>query len=190
MKKGLLLLTLVSTMLFTACKKGESNKKEDKKEEETEETTKPTEGNIVIADNPGDKVKYDDKSITAKSFSINATLVYFYPGSKQITVQSVEKDGIFNKYTLGLNFPATLPAVGVKTSAINGSLPLVGLNIFDGGDLYYYSCMSGSYTIEAMDDHNITVLYTDIEMKQSFDMGFDKANKRYTIKSFRVKGKY
>ena len=150
----------------------------------------PTEGSIELADNTGNKIKYDDKTIDAQTFKVDTSLVYISSGYGQITIQSKEKEGIYNKYNIGINMVNGIPKVGEKTSILWGTTPLMGINIWSGTSLYNYSAMNGTFTIEALDAHNITLLVSDVDMKQSFSQGFDPANKRFKIKSFRIKGKY
>lgn len=191
MKKKFLLSVLFAASIFGACKKNEAV------EHETTTTTTtttvavaPTEGTITIADNTNNTAKYDDKTITVKSFDLEKTLVYIYPISQQITLQSKDKDGIFFKYNVGLNMPMTVDKVGIKQNCVPTTTPLVGINVYEGGALYAFSCMNGTYTIEAMDAHNITILFSAMDFKQSFMQGFDASLKRFSTKPFRVKGTY
>lgn len=192
MKKKFLLPVLIATALFGACKKGDVATPAAATTTTTPVTAidVATENTIAIADNINSTVKYDDKTITAKSFDLEKILVYIYPASQQITLQSKDKDGIFFKYNVGLNMPMTTDKVGVKQNCVPTTTPLVGINIYDAGTLYYYSCMNGTYTIEAMDAHNITILFSAMDFKQSLMTGFDAGLKRFSTKPFRIKGTY
>jgi len=186
MKKKFKTIALLFTVVaMLSCKKEEATEPEEIIPKT--EAGKPTEGNIVIADTQNDVVKYDDKTITVKSFTINKVLSTVLTGYAQATIQSEEKDGIFTKYTIGMNMLSGLPAVGVKTNIIGGTTPLIGLNIYEGSVLYAFSAMNGTFTVDSNDGHNAVITVGDIDMKQSFMQGFDASLKKFKMKSFKFK---
>ena len=186
--KTIAFLFLVIAML--SCKKDEATEPEEGGIPKTEVPSKPTEGNIVIADTQSDAVKYDDKTITVKSFTVNKILPTVLAGYAQVTIQSEEKDGLFPKYSIGMNMLSGLPAVGVKTNVVGGTTPLIGLNIYEGSTLYAFSAMNGTFTVDSNDGHNAVITVGDIDMKQSFMQGFDASLKKFKVKSFKVKIAY
>lgn len=190
MKKTLLLICLLSLGLFACKKSTEEPAPETPKTEESTTAGTPTEGNIQIVDNANNTAKYDDKTITVKSFTIEKILPTITNGYAQVTIQSIEKDGIFNKYGIGINMLSGLPAVGVKTNVVAGTTPIIGINIFQDGTIYSYSAMNGTFTVDANDGHNATMTVSDMDIKQSYTQGFDAANKRFKLKSFKIKFAY
>ncbi len=189
MKKILLTICCLSICLF-ACKKDSETTNPEEEPKTEEPTNVPTEGNIQISDNTNNTAKYDDKTITVKSFTIDKILPTITTGYAQITIQSTDKDGLFTKYSIGVNMLSGLPATGVKTSILSGSTPLIGINIYQDSGLYPYSAMNGTFTVNANDGHNVTMTFSDIDMKQSFMQGFDASNKRFKVKSFKIKFSY
>jgi len=188
MKKILFTICCFSLCLFSCKKDSETVNPEEPKTEEP--TSVPTEGNIQISDNTNNTAKYDDKTITVKSFAIDKILPTVTTGYAQITIQSTDKDGIFTKYSIGVNMLSGLPATGVKTNILSGTTPIIGINIYQDTALYFYSAMNGTFTVDANDGHNVTMTFSDIDMKQSFMQGFDASNKRFKVKSFKIKFSY
>jgi hypothetical protein len=183
-----LVLFLFATLVLSACKKETPTDPEKETVTKTEQTSgTPTEGNIQITDTKNDVVVYDDKTVTLKSFTIDKLLPTVTTGYAQITIQSVDKDGNLPKYSIGINLLSGLPAVGVKTSLLSGSTPVLGLNLYQNSGLYSFSAMNGTFTVDANDGHNATLTVSDIDMKQSFMQGFDASLKRFKIKSFKFK---
>lgn len=190
MNKLRLLICCLSLCLFSCKNDTEVIEPETPKKEEAGNTSTPTEGNIVLSDNNNNTAKYDDKTITAQSFTISKILPTVATGYAQVTIQSSEKDGIFNKYTIGINLLSGLPAVGIKTNILSGTTPLIGINIYQDGTLYPYSAMNGTLTVDAHEGKNVTITVSDVDMKQSFMQGFDAGNKRFKVKSFKIKFSY
>jgi len=183
-----LVLFVLATLVVSACKKETTTEPEEKPVVKTEQTSgTPTEGNIQITDTQTDNVVYDDKTVTVKSFTIDKLLPTVTTGYAQITIQSVDKDGMLPKYSIGINLLGGLPAVGVKTSILFGSTPLLGLNVYQNSGLYSFSAMNGTFTVDNNDGHNATLTFSDFDMKQSFMQGFDASLKRFKVKSFKLK---
>lgn len=188
MKNFLLIAFVVSNLLLGGCKKD--------KTEETPETTPvvstetPTEGNIKITDNDNNSVKYDDKTITVKSFDISKVFSTVLTSYAQMTIESTDKDGIFAKYTIGINLLTGLPKTGEVTNVISGTTPLIGLNVYENSNLYPFSAMNGTLKVESNDGKNVTLLVSDMDMKQSFTAGFDASAKRLKVKAFKIKLSY
>lgn len=179
-------LLLFAVLFFAACKKEEIKSEEEEVKTSTTPSA-PTEGNIKIVGTQNDQVIYDGKTITLKSFNIDKILPYIYASYAQITIQSTDKDGIFNKYSIGINLLSGLPATGIKTNIIMGSTPLIGLNEYENSALYSFSAMNGTFTVDSNDGHNAIITVSDIDMKESYAQGFDASLKKFTIKSFKIK---
>lgn len=180
-------LFLFALLSLVACKKDIVAEPEEPVATKETTSSTPTEGNIQITDTQADAVKYDDKTITVKSFTINKVLPTVLTNYAQITIQSEEKDGIFNKYSIGINMLSGLPAVGVKTSVLLGTTPIIGLNLYQDSGLYSFSAMNGTFIVDSNDGHNAVITVSDMDMKQSFMTGFDASLKRFKVKSFKLK---
>ncbi|RZK52801.1 MAG: hypothetical protein EOO91_18745 [Pedobacter sp.] len=182
-----LILFLLAILVVSACKK-ETPAPEEETVIKTEQASgTPTEGNIQITGTQNDNVVYDDKTVTVKSFTIDKLFSTVVTGYAQITLNSVDKDGTLPKFSIGINLLSGLPAVGVKTSILSGSTPVLGLNVYQNSGLYSFSAMNGTFTVDNNDGHNATLTFSDFDMKQSFMQGFDASLKRFKVKSFKLK---
>lgn len=182
MKNFLLTLAIACSLLLFGCKKDDVATDTT----ETTSTDNPTEGSITIADNPNGTVKYDDKTIPLKSFNIDKTLGYSYG---QVTIFSKDMDGYLNKYHIGINFLGGLPETGKTRKALYDNVS-VGFNTYDNGILYSYLAITGTLKIESNDGKNVSLLVSDMDMKQISTDSYDISAKRFKVKSFRVKFSY
>lgn len=185
MKRILITALVVSGLLLGGCKKDTA---ENETPDNTTETSadNPTEGSIKIADNPNNTVKYDDKTIPLKSFDIEKVTGYAYG---QVTIFSKDLDGALNKYHIGINFLGGLPKTGETRNALYDNTT-IGFNTYNNGDLYAYVAINGSLKIESNDGHNVTLLASDMDMKQISTNSYDISAKRFRVKAFRVKFSY
>ncbi len=190
MKNFLLIAVLVSNLILGGCKKDTTEEIPETTITSISSTDNPTEGTVKIADNNNGSVKYDDKTITVKSFDISKTLGTVLTSYAQFTIQSTDKDGIFDKYTIGINLLSGLPKTGETISVLSGTTPLIGLNVYENSSLYPFSAMNGTFKVESNDGKNLTILVSDMDMKQSYTPGFEASAKRLKVKAFRFKFSY
>jgi len=176
---------VVSGLLLDGCKK-DTTENEPPNNPTENSADNPTEGTIKIVDNTNGTVKYDDNTIPLKSFNIEKVIGYSYG---QITIYSKDLDGSLNKYHIGINFLGGLPETGKTKNALYDGAT-VGFNTYNNGALYSYLAINGTLKVESNDGHNVSLLVSDMDMKQISTDSYDISAKRFRVKAFRVKFSY